>query len=242
MSPIWELKRTIFSRLDLKQGILAVHLPLLGGTAMIKDNYEQIKNEVGDDVNIIAVTKYHTVEQSLEAYEAGVRHFGENRIEGFMEKRKALPDDAEVHFIGTMQSRKVKDVIGELHYLHSLERESVAKKIEQSASHAVKCFIQVNVSDESSKHGLQPSEVEAFLSKLADYKYVKVIGLMTMAPHTKDVSAIENTFTGLKDLRDTLVKTYPDVKELSMGMSNDYALAIQNGATYIRIGSKIMGN
>ncbi|HBV23217.1 MAG TPA: YggS family pyridoxal phosphate-dependent enzyme [Jeotgalicoccus sp.] len=209
---------------------------------MIKENYEQIKNEVGDDVNIIAVTKYHTVEETLEAYEAGVRHFGENRIEGFIEKRKALPEDAEVHFIGTMQSRKVKEVIDDLHYLHSLERESVAKKIEQAGQHVVNCFIQVNVSDEDSKHGLQPEEVEDFLLKLKDYKYVKVIGLMTMAPHTEDSSVIENTFTGLKNLQEKVEKNYPDVTELSMGMSNDYPSAVKNGATYIRIGSKIMGS
>ncbi|CAD2078179.1 YggS family pyridoxal phosphate enzyme [Jeotgalicoccus coquinae] len=209
---------------------------------MIKENYEQIKNEVGEDINIIAVTKYHTVEETLKAYEAGVRHFGENRIEGFIEKRAALPDDAEVHFIGTMQSRKVKDVIGELHYLHSLERESVAKKIEQAGQHVVNCFIQVNVSDESSKHGLKPDEVEAFIGKLKDYKYVKVIGLMTMAPHTEDSSIIENTFEGLKELRDEIAAVYPDVTELSMGMSNDYPIAVKHGASYIRIGSKIMGS
>lgn len=209
---------------------------------MIKENYEQIKNEVGDDVNIIAVTKYHTVEETLEAYEAGVRHFGENRIEGFIEKRKALPEDAEVHFIGTMQSRKVKEVINDLNYLHSLERESVAKKIEQAGQHVVNCFIQVNVSDEDSKHGLQPEEVEDFLLKLKDYKYVKVIGLMTMAPHTEDSAVIDNTFTGLKSLQEKVAKNYPDVTELSMGMSNDYPNAVKNGATYIRIGSKIMGS
>lgn len=209
---------------------------------MIKENYEQIKKEVGDDVNIIAVTKYHTVEETLQAYEAGVRHFGENRIEGFNEKRQALPEDAEVHFIGTMQSRKVKEVINDLNYLHSLERESVAKKIEQAAQHVVNCFIQVNVSDEDSKHGLQPEEVEDFLLKLKDYKYVKVIGLMTMAPHTEDSAVIDNTFTGLKRLQEKVSKKYPDVTELSMGMSNDYPSAVKNGATYIRIGSKIMGS
>lgn len=101
---------------------------------MIKENFEEIKNEVGDNVNVIAVTKYHSVEETLAAYEAGVRHFGENRIEGFIEKRQALPADAEVHFIGTMQSRKVKDVIEDLYYLHSLERESVAKKLNRQPS------------------------------------------------------------------------------------------------------------
>lgn len=209
---------------------------------MIKENYEQIKNEVGDNVNIIAVTKYHTVEETLKAYEAGVRHFGENRIEGFIEKRKALPDDAEVHFIGTMQSRKVKEVIDDLNYLHSLERESVAKKIEQAGQHVVNCFIQVNVSDEDSKHGIQPKEVEDFLLKLQDYKYVKVIGLMTMAPHTENSSVIEDTFRGLKALQEKVSKNYPEVTALSMGMSNDYKFAVKHGATYIRIGSKIMGS
>lgn len=209
---------------------------------MIKQNYEQIQKEIGEDVNIIVVTKYHTVEETLEAYEAGVRHFGENRIEGFLEKRKALPKDAEVHFIGTLQSRKVKDVIHELHYLHSLERESIAKKIEQAAVNVVNCFIQVNVSNEESKHGLQPSEVEAFLEKLKDYKYVKVIGLMTMAPHVEDAAVIEGVFNELKELQRSLKTKYPDLTELSMGMSNDYPIAVKNDATYIRIGSKIMGN
>ena len=209
---------------------------------MIKENFEEIKNEVGDNVNVIAVTKYHSVEETLAAYEAGVRHFGENRIEGFIEKRQALPADAEVHFIGTMQSRKVKDVIEDLYYLHSLERESVAKKIEQTAQHVVNCFIQVNVSDEESKHGLKPEDVEGFLETLKDYDYVKVIGLMTMAPHTEDIEVIEQTFSGLSNLRDTLMQKYPEVKELSMGMSNDYPIAVKNGASYIRIGSKIMGS
>lgn len=209
---------------------------------MIKENFEEIKNEVGDNVNVIAVTKYHSVEETLAAYEAGVRHFGENRIEGFIEKRQALPADAEVHFIGTMQSRKVKDVIEDLYYLHSLERESVAKKIEQAAQHVVNCFIQVNVSDEESKHGLKPEDVEGFLETLKGYDYVKVIGLMTMAPHTEDIEVIEQTFSGLSNLRDTLMQKYPEVKELSMGMSNDYPIAVKNGASYIRIGSKIMGS
>ena len=209
---------------------------------MIKDSFEQIRNEVGNDVKIIAVTKYHSVEETLKAYEAGVRHFGENRIDGFIEKRRALPEDAEVHFIGTMQSRKVKDVIGDLNFLHSLERESVAKKIEQAGHHVVNCFIQVNISDEESKHGLKPDEVEDFIEKLKDYKYVNVIGLMTMAPHTENTEVINQTFSGLKSLRDDLSTKYPEVTELSMGMSNDYPLAVDNGATYIRIGSKIMGS
>src|SRR5699024_12227836 len=115
---------------------------------MIKENFNVIKEELTDDVNIIVVTKYHTVEETLEAYEAGVRDFGENRIEGFLEKREALPEDANVHFIGTLQSRKVKDIAGSMTHLHSLERESVAEKIEQHTDDEVKWIVQVNVSEE----------------------------------------------------------------------------------------------
>lgn len=209
---------------------------------MIKENFNAIKEELTDDVNIIVVTKYHTVEETLEAYEAGVRDFGENRIEGFLEKREALPEDANVHFIGTLQSRKVKDIAGSMTHLHSLDRESVAKKIEQYADDEVKCFVQVNVSEESSKHGLSADDVQPFLLKLAPYRKVKVIGLMTMAPLTEDEAVLNGTFGRLKELRDELQTTYPEITELSMGMSNDYKIALDHGATHIRIGSKIMGS
>src|SRR5699024_4134657 len=110
MSVILGQKRHLSFLTVLKKAIQDVHLLLLGGNRlMIKENYEKIKKEVGDSAHIIAVTKYHSVEETLEAYEAGVRHFGVNMIDGVIEKRKALTEDAEVHFIGTMQSRKVKD-------------------------------------------------------------------------------------------------------------------------------------
>ncbi|WP_434121100.1 YggS family pyridoxal phosphate-dependent enzyme [Salinicoccus roseus] len=212
---------------------------------MIKDNYEQLKKEIGDAVTLIAVTKYHSIEETLEAYDAGVRHFGENRVEGFLEKREALPEDAEVHFIGTLQSRKVKDIAGHLNYLHSLDRESVAKKIEQYSEDAVKCFVQVNVSGEASKHGLSPEEVPGFLEAMESYSKVMVIGLMTMAPHTEDESEISAVFERLSALRDSLRPGNHgnvQVEELSMGMSNDYGIAIRHGASYVRIGSKLMGS
>lgn len=212
---------------------------------MIKDNYEQLKKEIGDAVTLIAVTKYHSIDETLEAYDAGVRHFGENRVEGFLEKREALPEDAEVHFIGTLQSRKVKDIAGHLNYLHSLDRESVAKKIEQYSENAVKCFVQVNVSGEASKHGLSPEEVPGFLEAMESYSKVMVIGLMTMAPHTEDESEISAVFERLAALRDSLRTSNHgniQVEELSMGMSNDYGIAIRHGASYVRIGSKLMGS
>lgn len=212
---------------------------------MIEENYKRIKEEIGDDATVIAVTKYHTVEETIEAYEAGVRHFGENRPEGFLEKNEALPEDANVHFIGTLQSRKVKQVADQLHYLHSLDRESIAKKIEQYSDHTVKCFIQVNVSGENSKHGLISGDVPEFLERLKEYEKIEVIGLMTMAPHTEDKSLISGIFGRLSRLKDELAKNNHgniQIKELSMGMSNDYDIALENGATFVRIGSKIMGS
>lgn len=209
---------------------------------MIKENFERIKSEVGDKVIVIAVTKYHTVEETLEAYKAGVRHFGENRIEGFLEKRKALPDDAVVHYIGTLQSRKVKDVASHLTYLHSLERESAAKKIEQYAENSVKCFVQVNISGEETKHGVKPEELEEFVKNVSQYDKINIIGLMTMAPFTEDASILEETFSTLKVLRDQLHQHFPSITELSMGMSNDYLYAVNHGASFVRIGSKIMGS
>nr|WP_031548438.1 YggS family pyridoxal phosphate-dependent enzyme [Salinicoccus luteus] len=211
----------------------------------MKENYEQLKKEIGDAATLIAVTKYHSIDEAREAYDAGVRHFGENRVEGFLEKREALPEDAEVHFIGTLQSRKVKDIAGHLHYLHSLDRESVAKKIEQYSERAVKCFVQVNVSGEASKHGLSPEEVPDFLEAMESYSRVQIIGLMTMAPHTEDESEISAVFERLAALRDSLKADNHgniQVEDLSMGMSNDYGIAIRHGASYVRIGSKLMGS
>lgn len=217
---------------------------LLGGNNVtIKDNFEQLTSEIPKETTVVAVTKYHTVEETLEAYEAGVRHFGENRVEGFLEKRAALPEDAHVHFIGTLQSRKVKDISEYLTYLHSLERLSVAKKIEQLCDAPVKCFIQVNVSGEASKHGLTPDAVEAFVEELKQYKKVHVVGLMTMAPDITDEDEIRSVFIKLRELNNALAKLNADniqLKELSMGMSNDYHIAAEEGATFIRVGSKIM--
>lgn len=209
----------------------------------IKENFDALTEEIPSTATVVAVTKYHTIEETLEAYEAGVRHFGENRVEGFLEKRAALPSDAHVHFIGTLQSRKVKDISAHLTYLHSLERLSVAKKIESLCDEPVKCFIQVNVSEEESKHGLHVDEVEAFLEELRGYRKVHVIGLMTMAPHSTDEKEIRNVFIKLKELNNALAKLNADniqLKELSMGMSNDYHIALEEGATFIRLGSKIM--
>ncbi|AGZ26511.1 YggS family pyridoxal phosphate enzyme [Staphylococcus pasteuri SP1] len=219
----------------------------------VKDNLAQInleinehreKSNISTEPNVIAVTKYVTIERAKEAYQAGIRHFGENRLEGFKEKKEALPDDAVLHFIGSLQSRKVKDVINDVDYFHALDRMSLAKEINKRAEHKISCFLQVNVSGESSKHGISLDEVNAFIEEIKQFENIKIVGLMTMAPYTDDNAYIQLLFRKLRTKRDEIKKLnleYAPCEELSMGMSNDYPIAIEEGATFVRIGTKLVG-
>jgi PLP dependent protein len=176
---------------------------------------------------------------------AGVEHIGENRIEGLLEKKEYLADkNVKWHFIGTLQSRKVKDIINHVDYIHSLDRLSLAKEIQKRADKTISCFVQVNVAEEDSKHGLAVKEVISFVDKLKDYDKIKVVGLMTMAPFTEDESIVRNVFSTLKQLQiDIQNKDLPHApcEELSMGMSNDYVIAVEEGATFVRIGTDLVG-
>lgn len=219
----------------------------------VKQNLEQISAQITQhaeksgnslEPHVIAVTKYVTIERAKEAYNAGIKHFGENRVEGFKEKKAALPDDAIIHFIGSLQSRKVKDVINEVDYFHALDRMSLAKEINKRAEHSIKCFVQVNVSGEESKHGLALEEVDNFIENLNQFDNIKVIGLMTMAPYTDDETYIKSIFSQLRQKRDDIQRLnldYAPCTELSMGMSNDFTLAVEEGATFVRIGTKLVG-
>lgn len=219
----------------------------------VKQNLEEINNNIHKSLEsaendtqpcVIAVTKYVTIERAKEAYDAGIRNFGENRLEGFQAKRAALPEDAVMHFIGTLQSRKVKEVIDQIDYLHALDRKSLAKEINKRASHVVNCFVQVNVSGEASKHGIPLNEVNEFIDMLSQYENIRIVGLMTMAPLTEDEALIRDVFKQLREKRNEIHKLnldYAPCTELSMGMSNDYEIATEEGATYVRIGTKLVG-
>ncbi|WP_010096765.1 YggS family pyridoxal phosphate-dependent enzyme [Ornithinibacillus scapharcae] len=196
-----------------------------------------------EEITIIGVTKYVSLERTEEAINAGVVNLGENRQEGFMEKYNHIGDRAVWHFIGSLQTRKVKDIIDKVDYLHSLDRLSLAKEIEKRSSSTINCFIQVNVSGEESKHGMQPDEIVPFLEEISTFTKVRVVGLMTMAPHTDDRAVLHKVFRELRELRDVIKnKGYSSCEYLSMGMSNDYEIAIEEGATHIRIGSKLVGS
>lgn len=219
----------------------------------VQQNYDKIKTELDTSIkkagistqpNVIAVTKYVTIDRANEAYDAGLRHFGENRVEGFLAKQNALPDDAVFHFIGTLQTRKVKEVINQVDYFHALDRLKLAKEIQKRAEHKVKCFIQVNVSEEESKQGITINEINDFIEAIKEYDNIEVVGLMTMAPLTGDVDYIRQLFNTLKEKQSeiqALNLSYAPCTELSMGMSNDYQLAAEAGASFVRIGTKLVG-
>lgn len=219
----------------------------------VKENLVDIESQIHNSTKessfetspqVIVVTKYVTIDRAIEAYQAGLRNFGENRIEGFIEKKKQLPDDAIMHFIGSLQTRKVKEVIDDIDYLHALDRLKLAKEIEKRANHKVKCFVQVNVSGEASKHGMSLEEVIPFIKEMENFEHIEIVGLMTMAPLTEDKEKLRQYFKQLRLLKDkvqSLNLSYAPCTELSMGMSNDFNEAIIEGASYVRIGTKLVG-
>lgn len=209
------------------------------------DRLTEELNTIRSGINVVAVTKNVSVGRTQEAIDAGIAHIGENRAEGLIEKRKHIDADVAWHFIGSLQSRKVKDVIHLIDYLHSLDRKSLAKEIQKRAESPVNCFVQVNVSGEESKHGLAPEKTLEFIRSLAPYDKIRVVGLMTMAPNTDNVEKIRETFAGLKKLQVEAAAEgldFAPCTECSMGMSNDYRIAAEEGATFIRIGTALVGS
>ncbi|WP_102692741.1 YggS family pyridoxal phosphate-dependent enzyme [Rummeliibacillus pycnus] len=222
---------------------------------LIIDNLQHIQKSIQmacqragrevSDVTIIAVTKQVSTERAIEALNAGLSHLGENRPEGLLEKHETIENRATWHYIGSMQTRKVRKVIDQIDYLHSLDRISLAEEINKRVNHTVNCFVQVNVSGEESKHGLTPEEVPTFIEQLSNYPHIRVVGLMTMAPNTEDKELIRSVFKKLKKLQLEIASKgyeYAPCTELSMGMSNDYEIAIEEGATFVRIGTALVGS
>ncbi|WP_409292140.1 YggS family pyridoxal phosphate-dependent enzyme [Peribacillus sp. SCS-37] len=220
----------------------------------VSDNLEVINEKIKaaceksgratGEINLVAVTKYVSAERAAEALESGVTHLGENRDEGLLEKWAVLKDRPAWHFIGSLQTRKVRNIIDKVEYIHSLDRISLADEIQKRASGPIKCFIQVNVSGEESKHGLEPGAVADFIKEISGHDRIITAGLMTMAPLTGDEEKIRTSFRELRNLRDQIQQlgiANAPCKELSMGMSNDFQIAIEEGATFIRIGTALVG-
>jgi PLP dependent protein len=219
--------------------------------AEVKDRIQRACSVSGRDprdVNVIAVTKYVSLEMVASVLSAPLEHIGESRWQDAEHKWNALGDKGTWHFIGHLQTNKVKDVIGKFQYIHSLDRLSLAQELQRKAKTAgidVNVFLQVNISGEESKYGLAPEEVPDFLRSIAGLDRVRVIGLMTMAPYEEDPGLTRPVFRGLRELRDQLnhlALTPEPILELSMGMSNDFEVAIQEGATWVRLGTVLVGH
>ena len=215
----------------------------------VKENLAKIEKEIDASIkksahsaqpHVIAVTKYVTIERAREAYKVGIRHFGENRLDGFKEKKESLPSDIKLHFIGSLQSRKVKDIINEVDYFHALDSVKLAAEIQKRAQKLIKCFLQVNISREDSKHGFTIEQIDDALNLISRYDKIELIGIMTMAPLKATKEEISSIFEETESLRKRLqarnIERMP-FTELSMGMSRDYDIAIQNGSTFVRIGT-----
>lgn len=204
----------------------------------------ELVNRSMSDVHIVAVTKSVSIERTLETLQAGLTHLGENRPEGLLSNQEMIKIPAVWHYIGSLQTRKVKQIINHIHVLHSLDRLSLADEIQKRADKQIDCFVQANVSGEESKQGIALEDVESFIESIKDHDRIRIIGLMTMAPNTSDEHVIRNVFKSLKAMQLKIAEkqyAHAPCTELSMGMSNDYEIAIEEGATYVRIGTALVG-
>lgn len=216
----------------------------------IVDSLASVKATLPGGVRLIAVSKTHSTERILEAYNAGQRAFGENKVQELVPKYEALPKDIEWHLIGHLQRNKVKLVVPFVSLIHSVDSEKLLSAIDQEAEKAereVKCLIQVHIAEEETKFGFTPDEAFRFFvdKRPAAYKHVRIAGLMGMATLTDDTTRIRKEFSLLHDLFEKVRAegnvTKEDFSTLSMGMSSDYPIAVESGSTMVRVGSAIFG-
>ncbi|MBB1540020.1 MAG: YggS family pyridoxal phosphate-dependent enzyme [Bacteroidia bacterium] len=216
----------------------------------IVDSLASVKATLPRGVKLIAVSKTHSTERILEAYNAGQRAFGENKVQELVPKYEALPKDIEWHLIGHLQRNKVKLVVPFVSLIHSVDSEKLLSAIDQEAEKAereVKCLIQVHIAEEETKFGFTPDEAFRFFvdKRPAAYKHVRIAGLMGMATLTDDTTRIRKEFFLLHDLFEKVRTegnvTKEDFSTLSMGMSSDYPIAVESGSTMVRVGSAIFG-
>ena len=194
-----------------------------------------------DAVSVISVTKYVDVQTAEALLPLGIHHIGEYRVDKFLEKYQALKDyPVTWHLIGTLQRRKVKEVIPFVDYFHALDSLKLAQEIQKRTDHVIKCFLQVNISGEESKHGFSKEELLELLPELAKLDQIEYVGLMTMAPFEADSDELKEIFKDTQalqaEIREKQIPNMP-MTELSMGMSRDFKEAIQFGSTFVRIGT-----
>ena len=210
----------------------------------VKNQISIINDEIKDKAELIAVSKTRSIEEIIEAYDQGQKKFGENRVNELVEKYDNLPKDIEWHMIGHLQKNKVKYISKFISLIHSLDRLSLAKEIDKNAkkeNRSIDCLIQIKISNDESKYGLNPKLLDSFYIDLKQFENINIVGLMAMATFTKDQNLIDQEFREMESLFKKIKTIYPNFKILSIGMSDDYLLSISNGSNMIRVGSKIFG-
>lgn len=203
----------------------------------------------GDDVKMVAVSKTHPVEAIRTLYEAGVRRFGASYVQEWEQKAPALPDDIEWHFVGRLQSNKAKYIADRISMVHSVDRKSVTKALHRRSEEPVDVLLQVNLGMQETKGGVGNDDVEELLEMTTNYPRIRVRGLMGMPPYSDDPEASRPHFRTLRRtlerLQDYAADHHPErraaLTELSMGMTNDFSVAIEEGATIIRLGTALFG-
>lgn len=216
----------------------------------VKSHIDALRETIPESVKIVAVSKFHPENTILEAYEAGQRIFGESRVQELREKQEKLPKDIEWHFIGTLQRNKVKYIAPFVSLVHSMDSSELMLEVErQGAAHdrVIPCLLQIHIAEEETKSGFLPDECRKFLAggRWKECPHVRLSGVMGMATFTDEPEQIRKEFRLLKSLFDEFKAQYfagaPSFRELSMGMSGDYRVAIEEGSTMIRVGTLIFG-
>ena len=216
---------------------------------MIKENLNVVRATLPDNVTLIAVSKTKPVEDLQEAYDAGQRIFGENKALEMRDKHQVLPDDIKWHFIGHLQTNKIKYIAPFVTLIHSIDSASLLDAVNKEAAknnRVIDCLLQFHIAQEDTKFGLDMEEAKNMIESenFKKMNNVRIVGVMGMATFTDDVNQVRNEFKTLKHFFDTLKDNYfkdDSFKEISMGMSDDYPIAIEEGATMVRVGSKIFG-
>lgn len=210
----------------------------------IANKLKTVLSSIPENMTLVAVSKTKPIEHILEAYGAGQRVFGENKVQELTQKAELLPKDIEWHMIGHLQSNKVKYIAPFVSLIHGVDSEKLLKEINKRAAQndrIISCLLQFHIAEESSKFGLNEEEAKVILALQSTYPNIRIVGLMGMATFTSNQEQIRSEFSSLKSIFDSIQKEYPQIQTLSMGMSGDYLIAIEEGSNMVRLGSAIFG-
>lgn len=211
----------------------------------IQENYHKIKAQIPANIELVAVSKFHPIEKIKEVYDCGQKVFGENKVQELLTKVNELPADIRWHLIGHLQTNKVKYIAPFIDTIQSVDSEKLLLEINKEAAknnRIIKVLLQIKIAEEETKYGLEIAEAKEIFSNYLEHQYpnIEILGLMGMATFTDNKNQVKSEFLVLKSLFDEL-STFKKLETLSMGMSDDFALAIECGSTSVRIGSAIFG-